>query len=159
MTHIIIGKVRSEFIIWRCVLPLNSNLSIFAWFTLTSVGSLARFFCNIEIYLFEIFLATWITLFSEAVQINDSRSLSHLARRRAAHSRTGSLCAKTFLFLLKMLSFLVILCSLLTACRSSVCPCERPELCQQIREEKDFEVNLVDQSVAAKTWPKKTKNL
>lgn len=58
-----------------------------------------------------------------------------------------------------MLRFLVILCSLLTACRSSVCPCERPELCQQIREEKDFEVNLVDQPVAAKTWPKKAKNL
>uniref|UniRef100_A0A3Q4HSC9 Chitobiase, di-N-acetyl- n=1 Tax=Neolamprologus brichardi TaxID=32507 RepID=A0A3Q4HSC9_NEOBR len=50
-----------------------------------------------------------------------------------------------------MLRFLVVLCSLLTACRSSVCPCERPELCQQIREEKDFEVNLVDQPVAAKT--------
>ncbi|CAI5685290.1 di-N-acetylchitobiase [Oreochromis niloticus] len=49
-----------------------------------------------------------------------------------------------------MLSFLVILCSLLAACRSSVCPCERPELCQQIREEKDFEVFIFD--VGGKTW-------
>ncbi|XP_039887185.1 di-N-acetylchitobiase [Simochromis diagramma] len=49
-----------------------------------------------------------------------------------------------------MLSFLVILCSLLTACRSSVCPCERPELCQQIREEKDLEVFIFD--VGGKTW-------
>ncbi|KAA8589550.1 hypothetical protein FQN60_012915 [Etheostoma spectabile] len=35
-------------------------------------------------------------------------------------------------------------------CRATVCPCERPELCQQIREERDFEVFVFD--VGGKTW-------
>lgn len=49
-----------------------------------------------------------------------------------------------------MSSFLLILSSIVLACRASVCPCERPELCQQIREERDFEVFVFD--VGGKTW-------
>ncbi|XP_047442096.1 di-N-acetylchitobiase isoform X1 [Mugil cephalus] len=44
----------------------------------------------------------------------------------------------------------VFLSSLLVICRSTTCPCERPELCQQIREERDFEVFVFD--VGGKTW-------
>ncbi|KAI3368255.1 hypothetical protein L3Q82_007975 [Scortum barcoo] len=36
------------------------------------------------------------------------------------------------------------------ACSAAVCPCERPELCQQIRGERDFEVFVFD--VGGKTW-------
>lgn len=35
-------------------------------------------------------------------------------------------------------------------CRAAVCPCERPELCRQIRQERDFEVFVFD--VGGKTW-------
>ncbi|KAL7396253.1 hypothetical protein ABVT39_003025 [Epinephelus coioides] len=50
-----------------------------------------------------------------------------------------------------MSSFLLIfLSSIVLVCRASACPCERPELCQQIREERDFEVFVFD--VGGKTW-------
>ncbi|XP_026201068.1 di-N-acetylchitobiase [Anabas testudineus] len=49
-----------------------------------------------------------------------------------------------------MFWFLVLLSSLLTESRSNSCPCERPELCRPIREERDFEVFVFD--VGGKTW-------
>lgn len=49
-----------------------------------------------------------------------------------------------------MSRFVVLLSALLAVCRAGVCPCERPELCQQIREERDFEVFVFD--VGGKTW-------
>lgn len=48
-------------------------------------------------------------------------------------------------FLLCLWSVILVL-----VCRAAVCPCERPELCQQIREERDFEVFVFD--VGGKTW-------
>lgn len=49
-----------------------------------------------------------------------------------------------------MSRFVVLFSALLGVCRADVCPCERPELCQQIREERDFEVFVFD--VGGKTW-------
>uniref|UniRef100_A0A3B4ZLK3 Di-N-acetylchitobiase n=1 Tax=Stegastes partitus TaxID=144197 RepID=A0A3B4ZLK3_9TELE len=49
-----------------------------------------------------------------------------------------------------MSRFVVLLSSLLVVCRAGVCPCERPELCRPIREERDFEVFVFD--VGGKTW-------
>ncbi|KAM4548976.1 di-N-acetylchitobiase [Odontesthes bonariensis] len=49
-----------------------------------------------------------------------------------------------------MISFWAFFSWLLVVCGSTVCPCERPELCQQIREERDFEVFVFD--VGGKTW-------
>uniref|UniRef100_A0A3P8S424 Di-N-acetylchitobiase n=1 Tax=Amphiprion percula TaxID=161767 RepID=A0A3P8S424_AMPPE len=49
-----------------------------------------------------------------------------------------------------MSRFIVLLSALLVVCRAGVCPCERSELCQQIREERDFEVFVFD--VGGKTW-------
>ncbi|XP_044055954.1 di-N-acetylchitobiase [Siniperca chuatsi] len=46
--------------------------------------------------------------------------------------------------------FLLFLSSVFVVCRATVCPCERPELCQHIREERDFEVFVFD--VGGKTW-------
>ncbi|XP_076583395.1 di-N-acetylchitobiase [Chaetodon auriga] len=46
--------------------------------------------------------------------------------------------------------FLLLLSSTVLVCGATVCPCERPELCQQIREEADFEVFVFD--VGGKTW-------
>ncbi|XP_041790879.1 di-N-acetylchitobiase [Chelmon rostratus] len=46
--------------------------------------------------------------------------------------------------------FLLVLSSSVLVCGATVCPCERPELCQQIREERDFEVFVFD--VGGKTW-------
>ncbi|XP_068175855.1 di-N-acetylchitobiase [Antennarius striatus] len=46
--------------------------------------------------------------------------------------------------------FLLLLCSTFLVCRAAVCPCERPELCHQIREERDFEVFVFD--VGGMTW-------
>ncbi|XP_070817015.1 di-N-acetylchitobiase isoform X1 [Chaetodon trifascialis] len=51
---------------------------------------------------------------------------------------------------LKMSWFLLLLSSTVLVCGATVCPCERPELCQQIREEADFEVFVFD--VGGKTW-------
>ncbi|XP_054645758.1 di-N-acetylchitobiase isoform X1 [Dunckerocampus dactyliophorus] len=45
---------------------------------------------------------------------------------------------------------LVFLSSILIVSWADVCPCERPELCQQIRDQKDFEVFVFD--VGGKTW-------
>ncbi|KAF0042081.1 di-N-acetylchitobiase [Scophthalmus maximus] len=45
---------------------------------------------------------------------------------------------------------LVFVSTALGVCGANVCPCESPELCQQIREERDFEVFLFD--VGGKTW-------
>ncbi|XP_071344044.1 di-N-acetylchitobiase [Trachinotus anak] len=45
---------------------------------------------------------------------------------------------------------LVLLSSIVVVCGADVCPCERPELCLQIREERDFEVFVFD--VGGKTW-------
>lgn len=50
----------------------------------------------------------------------------------------------------KMTWFLVFVSSVIVVCGASVCPCERPELCQQIHEERDFEVFVFD--VGGKTW-------
>lgn len=49
-----------------------------------------------------------------------------------------------------MRCFLVFLVSLAAVCRSSPCPCVSPELCQQIRQQRDFEVFVFD--VGGKTW-------
>ncbi|XP_070765046.1 di-N-acetylchitobiase [Enoplosus armatus] len=49
-----------------------------------------------------------------------------------------------------MYLFLLFLSSIALVCRAAVCPCERPELCQQIREDRDFEVFVFD--VGGKTW-------
>lgn len=49
-----------------------------------------------------------------------------------------------------MLWSLLILSSSFLVCRAAVCPCARPELCQQIRKERDFEVFVFD--VGGKTW-------
>lgn len=49
-----------------------------------------------------------------------------------------------------MFCFLLFLSSIILICRAAVCPCERPELCQQIHEERDFEVFVFD--VGGKTW-------
>lgn len=38
----------------------------------------------------------------------------------------------------------------LLACAAAVCPCERPQLCQQIRGENNFEVFVFD--IGGKTW-------
>ncbi|XP_060889628.1 di-N-acetylchitobiase [Labrus mixtus] len=46
--------------------------------------------------------------------------------------------------------FLLFLSTIVVVCRANICPCERPEHCQQIREEKDFEVFVFD--VGGKTW-------
>ncbi|XP_040897105.1 di-N-acetylchitobiase [Toxotes jaculatrix] len=46
--------------------------------------------------------------------------------------------------------FLVFFWSMFVVCKAQVCPCERPELCRQIREERDFEVFVFD--VGGKTW-------
>ncbi|XP_075878862.1 di-N-acetylchitobiase [Nelusetta ayraudi] len=53
-------------------------------------------------------------------------------------------------FLSNMLWSLLILSSSFLVCRAAVCPCARPELCQQIRKERDFEVFVFD--VGGKTW-------
>ncbi|KAG8003721.1 Di-N-acetylchitobiase [Nibea albiflora] len=51
-----------------------------------------------------------------------------------------------------MLWFLLFLSSTVLVCRATVrCPCERPELCLHIREERDFEVVFVF-DVGGKTW-------
>ncbi|XP_041862337.1 di-N-acetylchitobiase [Melanotaenia boesemani] len=49
-----------------------------------------------------------------------------------------------------MFLLLLFLSSLLVVYGTSVCPCETPELCRQIREERDFEVYVFD--VGGKTW-------
>ncbi|KAM7409496.1 hypothetical protein PAMA_001129 [Pampus argenteus] len=46
--------------------------------------------------------------------------------------------------------FLLVLSSLVVGCGAIVCPCERPQLCRQIHEERDFEVFVFD--VGGKTW-------
>ncbi|KAM8744585.1 di-N-acetylchitobiase [Acanthopagrus schlegelii] len=46
--------------------------------------------------------------------------------------------------------FLLLLSSTVLACRAAVCPCERPELCLHIRQERDFEVFVFD--VGGKAW-------
>ncbi|XP_068599248.1 di-N-acetylchitobiase [Brachionichthys hirsutus] len=46
--------------------------------------------------------------------------------------------------------FLLVLSSTFLVCRADLCPCESPELCHQIREERDFEVFVFD--VGGKTW-------
>ncbi|XP_019735815.1 di-N-acetylchitobiase [Hippocampus comes] len=48
------------------------------------------------------------------------------------------------------LFFLLFLSSLMVVNWAESCPCERPELCQQIRDERDFEVFVFD--VGGKTW-------
>ncbi|XP_010794859.1 di-N-acetylchitobiase-like [Notothenia coriiceps] len=50
----------------------------------------------------------------------------------------------------KMFYFLLFSSSIFLVCRAIVCPCERPELCEQIRDERDFEVYVFD--VGGKTW-------
>nr|XP_046247613.1 di-N-acetylchitobiase [Scatophagus argus] len=45
---------------------------------------------------------------------------------------------------------LLFLSSTVLVCRAAVCPCERPELCRQIRQQRDFEVFVFD--VGGKTW-------
>lgn len=42
----------------------------------------------------------------------------------------------------EMLWVLLCLSSTVWVSRAVVCPCERPELCQQIRSVRDFEVDL-----------------
>ncbi|KAI4828439.1 hypothetical protein KUCAC02_022530 [Chaenocephalus aceratus] len=49
-----------------------------------------------------------------------------------------------------MFYFLLFSSSIFLVCRATVCPCERPELCEQIRDERDFEVYVFD--VGGKTW-------
>ncbi|XP_041647051.1 di-N-acetylchitobiase isoform X2 [Cheilinus undulatus] len=46
--------------------------------------------------------------------------------------------------------FLLFLSWIFVLCGANNCPCERPELCQQVREERDFEVFVFD--VGGKTW-------
>lgn len=43
----------------------------------------------------------------------------------------------------EMLWVLLCLLSTVWVSRAVVCPCERPELCQQIRSVRDFEVGLM----------------
>ncbi|XP_034533030.1 di-N-acetylchitobiase [Notolabrus celidotus] len=49
-----------------------------------------------------------------------------------------------------MSRILLILSSIFVVCRANICPCKRLELCQQIREDRDFEVFVFD--VGGKTW-------
>ncbi|XP_029988373.1 di-N-acetylchitobiase [Sphaeramia orbicularis] len=56
--------------------------------------------------------------------------------------RPSSLC--------RMQWFVCFLPSVLLVCGASLCPCERPELCQQIRPHRDFEVFVFD--VGGKMW-------
>ncbi|XP_061738995.1 di-N-acetylchitobiase-like [Nerophis ophidion] len=49
-----------------------------------------------------------------------------------------------------MSPLLMFLSSIIMLSWADVCPCERPELCQQIQDEKDFEVFVFD--VGGKTW-------
>ncbi|XP_040040411.2 di-N-acetylchitobiase [Gasterosteus aculeatus] len=45
---------------------------------------------------------------------------------------------------------LLFLPSIIAVCGAAACPCEEPELCQQIRAQRDFEVFVFD--VGGKTW-------
>ncbi|XP_058494445.1 di-N-acetylchitobiase [Solea solea] len=43
-----------------------------------------------------------------------------------------------------------VLVTTVAVCGATICPCERAELCEQIRQQRDFEVFLFD--VGSKTW-------
>ncbi|KAL6108027.1 ctbs [Pungitius sinensis] len=45
---------------------------------------------------------------------------------------------------------LLFLSSIIAVCRAAACPCEKPELCQQVRAQRDFEVFVFD--VGGEAW-------
>ncbi|XP_027883551.1 di-N-acetylchitobiase [Xiphophorus couchianus] len=70
---------------------------------------------------------------------------------KSSHDQLASLQAAVVLFRTNtMLPFVVFLSVLLGVSGSGVCPCDRPELCQPIRGEREFEVFVFD--VGGKTW-------